>query len=159
MDSRDLDRAWLFHDSADQLLTGRIQSFLIAQAFLIVGYAQILTAPSFADRLDLKIVLLAISLLAIALTLIMKALAAQLSRGIRELKKHYLLHETEGDAVYKAYFSAVRGDDTDPTLDGFARHWTRYLPVCFLIFWVGATGYAIATISPDLVTVFQRLSG
>lgn len=142
LDSRDLERAWRYHESADQLLNGRIQSFLIAQAFLIVGYAQILTASSFNERLDLKLVLLSISALAVVLTLVMKALAAQLSRGLRTLKKNYLLHEVDGDDVYKSYFGAVRGDADNTTPDGFARGWTRIMPICFLTFWLLAIAYA-----------------
>lgn len=153
MDNRDLERAWRYHDAADQLLNGRIQSFLIAQAFLIVGYAQILTSSSFETRFELQVSLVAVALLAVFLTLVMKVLSAQLSRGIRALKKEYLLHETEGDQVYRTYFSAVRGDGIDPTLDGFARGWTRTMPVCFLIFWIGATGYAFLEILISLQAV------
>ncbi len=151
MNSTDIDRAWRYHDAADQLLNGRIQSFMIAQAFLIVGYAQLLTAQDFETRMILKIALLSIAVLAIFLTLVMKALSAQLSRGIRELKRLHLLHETEGDSIYKVYFSAVRGDGVDPTLDGFARGWTRTMPMCFLIFWIIAIAYALISLIPSLV--------
>ncbi|WP_412550878.1 hypothetical protein [Shimia sp. MIT910701] len=48
VNSNELQKAWAYHDAADQLLNGRIQSFLIAQAFLVVGYAQILTAAAFS---------------------------------------------------------------------------------------------------------------
>jgi len=155
LDTKDLERAWRYHDAADQLLNGRIQSFLIAQAFLIVGYAQILTASSFSGRLELKLMLLSISILAIVLTLVMKALASQLSRGIRILKSQYLLHETDGDKVYKSYFSAVRGDGVDATLDGFARGWTRVMPMCFLIFWLLAAGYAMFVLVPDIAAILE----
>lgn len=155
MDNRDLERAWRYHDAADQLLNGRIQSFLIAQAFLIVGYAQILSASSFSERLELKLVLLSISILAIVLTLVMKALAAQLSRGIRALKGQYLLHEQDGDPVYKEYFGAVRGEGTDATLDGFTRGWTRVMPLCFLVFWLLAAGYAAFVLFPDIVATIK----
>lgn len=158
MDTRDLERAWRYHDAADQLLNARIQSFLIAQAFLIVGYAQILTASSFPDRVDLKLILAAIACLAIVLTLVMKALSAQLSRGIRELKRRYLLHDVDGDEIYKVYFSAVRGDGIDATLDGFARGWTRVVPLCFLIFWLLAAAYAAFAILPDVISLFDDLS-
>lgn len=151
MENKNLDRAWRYHDAADQLLNGRIQSFLIAQAFLIVGYAQILTASSFSERLDLKLLLLSISILAIILTLVMKALSAQLSRGIRVLKGQYLLHEQDGDPIYKEYFSAVRGKGVDATLDGFARGWTRVMPLCFLVFWVFSAGYAAFVLFPEIV--------
>ncbi|MEQ8589689.1 MAG: hypothetical protein RIB70_07990 [Roseitalea porphyridii] len=156
MDNRDLERAWRYHDAADELLNGRIQSFLIAQAFLIVGYAQILTASSFVERIDLKLILLAISCLAIVLTIVMKTLAAQLSRGIRELKRKYLLDENDGDQVYKAYFSAVRGDGVNTSLDGFARGWTRVMPMCFLIFWGLALCYAMFAIFPDVQHLWRR---
>lgn len=155
MDNDTLERAWKYHDAADQLLNGRIQSFLIAQAFLIVGYAQVLTSSTFVERLDLKLVLIGISALAITLTLVMKALAAQLSRGIRALKRDYLVHEKKGDFVYKKYFSAVRGDGVDATLDGFARGWTRVMPMCFLIFWFFAAGYAVFSLFPVALKILQ----
>lgn len=150
MNSNELQKAWAYHDAADQLLNGRIQSFLIAQAFLVVGYAQILTAAAFPERLDLKVFLVGVSLLAMFLTLVMKSLSSQLSRGIRALKRDYLLHESHGDEVYKSYFSAVRGDGIEPTLDGFARGWTKVMPISFLVFWAAAAGYALYSISMTL---------
>jgi len=146
-DKNDLERAWMYHEAADQLLNGRIQSFLIAQAFLIVGYAQLLTAENFDEKTNLVAALFALSVLAILLTLVMRALASQLSRGIRELKEGYLLNDEHGDEVYRRYFSAVRGDGVDPTLDGFARGWTRTVPNCFLIFWLVAFTYALVILS------------
>ncbi len=152
MSTEEVERAWQYHDAADKLLNDRIQSFLIAQAFLIVGYAQILTSSAFLERLDLQFMLVAVSILAISLTILMKFLAAQLSRGIRKLKENYLLHSEIGDEVYKTYFSAVKGEKNSSTLDGFARGWTKTLPMSFLAFWFLASLYAVFVFAESMLT-------
>lgn len=139
----ELDRAWRYHDAADQLLNGRIQSFLIAQAFLVVGYAQIITSGEFSTRPSLSIALLAVAMLAVYLTILMRSLAAELSRGLRSLKETYLLNETTGDDVYLRYFSALRGDGYGPSILGHEPRFTKHLPTSFLVFWVFASLFAL----------------
>ena len=147
MEETELQRAWKYHEAADQLLNGRIQSLLIAQAFFIVGFAQIITSDRFFEEgpnlIELKVALCAVSLLAIVVTMVMRGLAAELSRGIRKLKKDYLVDDEKGDDVYKTYLMAVMLDTDRPRFSDFTRNWSGTIPNTFLVFWLCALMYSL----------------
>lgn len=140
------DRAWRYHAAADELLHSRIEALLIAQAFLVIGYAQILTADSFCERSDLVYALLVLVVLALILTLIMMFVNAGLSRGIRLLKSEYLDHPQHGDPVYARYMAEVRGDQYGKRR-AFPRLWSFWIPFAFLIFWVAVGAHAVVLAS------------
>lgn len=146
---RELDRAWRYHAAADELLHSRVEALLIAQAFLVLGYAQVLTAERFCERSDLPLALLILVVMALALTLIMMFVNAGLSRGIRRLKADYLDHKDAGDPVYARYLAAVRGD-RGGRRRAFPRLWSFWMPAIFLVFWAAAGGHATALVAGAL---------
>ncbi len=137
----DIDRAWRYHAAADDLLHSRIEALLIAQAFLIIGYAQVLTAQEFCRRYDLTLALLAIVAVAVTVTILMMVVNNGLSRGIRFLKKTHLEHAEIGDPIYIRYLEAVRGD-SEGKRKPFPRIWSSWIPRVFLAFWFAASLHA-----------------
>jgi hypothetical protein len=144
-----LERAWEYHKAADELLHSRSEALMIAQAFLIVGYFQVLTSEAFSRRTDMSfvIVLVAVAVLAVIVTLILMRVNGDLSRGIRLLKEKYL----DQDDVYSDYLAAVRGQNGDPgkgpsirlPWQTYRRLWSFWLPLVFLVFWVLAGVHAL----------------
>jgi hypothetical protein len=134
LDKEQLARAWNYHQGADQLLHMRIQAMLVAQSFLVGSFVGLragrdMAKSSFAplDALSLGIVAVAV-----ASTLALIRVNRALSNGLRQLKTSYL----ELDPIYKTYIDVVRAGPF-----GSARLLSLWLPMTFLIFWLGAAAY------------------
>lgn len=126
----ELDRAWEYHSAADDLLHGRSEALLIAQAFLVVAYFQVLGADKFAEKGYFTAALAVLVILAIAITAILMYVNRGLSRGLRFLKSEYL----EKDDVYRGYLKSVRGSYDQ--WKSYPALWSFWLPMMFLGFWM-----------------------
>ena len=68
---QEASRAWEIHAAVDELLHSRVEALLIAHAFLVVAYVQIVSAERFkpGESGPLDFVLVAVIVLALALTI------------------------------------------------------------------------------------------
>ncbi|MGB3502385.1 MAG: hypothetical protein WBA44_12235 [Mesorhizobium sp.] len=138
--SEDIQRAWEYHRSADELLHARTDALLIAHAFLVVAYLQILdysAEKSVAPQIAVLLQVLIIFVASASSTVIVVA-NRHLSNAMRFLKSEYLSH----DEIYRDYMAIALSP---------RRLISFWLPACLFVFWIGAIGVLVlGWISPEL---------
>jgi hypothetical protein len=121
-------RAWDYLSGADEMLHSRLNALLLCEAFLVVGYVELIVTGGFEGSAGLKVAAAAVIVLALLLTLILRAAGLKLQRGGDALKKAFL----EKDDVYLTYINAVRSKPSRLWGSSFS----RAIPDVFIGFWV-----------------------
>jgi hypothetical protein len=102
-DLAEIDRAWSYHHAADELLHSRVESLLIAHAFLAAAYAQVISGSS--EKPHTGFFSGMVIVLALVVTPMLMTTTFGLLKGTLHLKRRLIC-----DEVYKDYLSAVAHD-------------------------------------------------
>lgn len=163
-----IERAWQYAWSADDMTHSRMSGLLISQAFLVVGYFQILTADQYAPGNWLFAVALALVLLALLITYTISVSVRHVARGCESMKHNYLC---QLDDVYLQYLADVRrqpkevvlgwvqGNSSIPRKKGMfssLHSYTESVPALFILFWIVVLIIQIwPWLRPGLISIFN----
>lgn len=98
----EIARAWEYHRDGDGILHSRIQSFIMAEAFLVAAFAQLVPALDQTGNKITAIVAICISAIGFGATLLMASKTHSVLKKVSYLKDAYLMH----DNVYKNYMNS-----------------------------------------------------
>ena len=138
----DIDKAWEYHKEADALLHSRVESFFVAQAFLIAAFVYLLVED---EQRRFIAIGWAVMTLGLVITIAILNLNRRLIRRITALKHNYLRH----DPVYPKYMLSLPSDAKIGDKDDITEGWARmilpvWIPRLFFTFWLFSAVWSIA---------------
>jgi hypothetical protein len=127
----DIARAWEYHRDADSILHSRIQSFMMAEAFLVAAFAQLASVFHQVGNKGPAIVALCVAVIGFGATFLMASKTHSILRKATYLKNAYLVH----DPVYKNYMETGGKRSFIETMTAINAY-TITIPLGLAIFWL-----------------------